>query len=93
MTMSSVFLVSDNWLPLCALNGGIRVQMTLDQAANVVEVNDATGAATQSTSFQIEAAVLLWDAIAFDSVLVEKYFAQLASGGAIFLLSYSVLNI
>ena len=57
--------------------------MTLDTAAAVVKVNDATGAATQSNTFQIEGAVLLWDAITLDSALQEKYFAQLASGGTL----------
>ena len=57
--------------------------MTLDQAAAVVKVNDPAGQATQSNTFQIEGAVLLWDAITLDSVLQEKYFAQLASGGTL----------
>ena len=83
LTMSSVFAGSDKWLPNFALNNGIRVQLTLDQAANVVKVNDAVGAATQSNSFQFEAAVLLWDAVTLDSALQEKYFAQLASGGTL----------
>ena len=43
LTMSSVFAGSDKWLPSFALNNGIRVQLTLDQAANVVKVNDAAG--------------------------------------------------
>ena len=83
LTMSSVFSGSDSWLPVFALNGGIRVQLTLDQAANVVKVNDPAGNATQSNTFEIEAAVLLWDAVTLDSALQEKYFAQLASGGTL----------
>ena len=85
LTMSSVFAGSDKWLPAFALNGGIRVQLTLDAAANVVKVNDAVGNPTQSNQFQIEAAVLLWDAVTMDSALQEKYFAQLASGGTLLL--------
>jgi hypothetical protein len=83
LTMSSVFSGSDKWLPIFALNNGVRVQQTLDQAANVVKVNDAAGNATQSSQFEIEAAVLLWDAVTLDSALQEKYFAQLASGGTL----------
>ena len=57
--------------------------MTLDTAAAVLNVNDATGNPTQSNTFQIEGAVLLWDAITLGSALQEKYFAQLASGGTL----------
>ena len=85
LTMSSIFSGTDKWLPIFSLNGGIRVQMTLDAAANVVKVNDAAGQPTQSNQFQIEAAVLLWDAVTLDSALQEKYFAQLASGGSLLL--------
>ena len=83
LTMSSVFSGSDKWLPVFALNNGIRVQLTLDQAANVVKVNNTAGQATQSNTFELEAAVLLWDAVTLDSALQEKYFAQLASGGTL----------
>ena len=58
--------------PIFSLNGGIRVQLTLDAAANVVKVNDAAGQPTQSNQFQIEAAVLLWDAVTLDSALQEN---------------------
>ena len=61
------------------------MQLTLGQAANVFKVNDAAGNATQSNTFEIEAAVLLWDAVTLDSALQEKYFAQLASGGTLLL--------
>ena len=83
LTMSSMFAGSDKWLPIFALNGGIRVQLTLDEAANVVKVNNAAGQAAQSNQFQLEAAVLLWDAVTLDSSLQERYFSQLASGGTL----------
>ena len=46
-------------------------------------MNDATGQATQSAAFELEAAVLLADYVSLDSALQEKYFAQLASGGTL----------
>ena len=85
LTMSSIFSGTDKWLPIFSLNGGCRLQLTMDAAANVVKANDGAGNPTQSTTFQIEAAVLLWDAITLDSALQENYFAQLASGGSLLL--------
>ena len=32
LTASTVFASSDKWWPLWALNGGIKIQLTLDQA-------------------------------------------------------------
>ena len=78
LTTSTVFASSDKWWPLWALNGGIKIQLTLDAAENVVKRNDATGAANQSTQFELSAAVCLWDAITLDSQLQNKYFEQLA---------------
>ena len=83
LTMSSVFSGSDKWLPLFALNGGIRVSLTLDLPENVVKIHDAAGQATQSASFELSAAVLLWDSVTLDSALQQKYFEQLASGGTL----------
>ena len=54
-------------------------------SGNVVKRNNAAGAPIQSNQFQLEAAVLLWDAVTLDSSLQEKYFAQLASGGTLLL--------
>ena len=72
--MNSMFAGSDKWLQIVALNSGIQVQLMLDEAADVVKVNDAAGQANQSNQFQLEAAVLLWDACALDSSLQEKVF-------------------
>ena len=83
LTTSTVFASSDKWWPLWALNGGIKIQLTLDAAENVVKRNDATGDASQSTQFELSAAVCLWDAITLDSQLQNKYFEQLASGGTL----------
>ena len=85
LTMSSIFAGTDKWLPIFALNGGCRIQLTLDQAEHVVKVNNPAGQALQSNQFQLEAAVLLWDAVTLDSSLQEKYFQQLASGGTLLL--------
>ena len=52
-----------------SLNGGIKLQLTLDQAENVVKQNDAAGDANQITEFQLSACVCLWDAITLDSAL------------------------
>ena len=41
LTASTVFASSDKWWPLWALNNGIKIQLTLDQAENVVKQNDA----------------------------------------------------
>ena len=70
--MSSVFAGSEKCLPLWAMHGGIRVQLTLDNAAAVVKVNDATGQATQSNTFELSAAVLLADYVTLDSAPQEK---------------------
>ena len=70
LTKSSVLSGSDKYLHLVVLNCVIRFQLTLDQAANVVKVNDATSNPTQSSQFQLEAAVLLWDAITLDIALM-----------------------
>ena len=83
LTTSTVFASSDSWIPLFALNGGVRLQLTLDAAENVVKRNDANGQANQSTQFELSAAVCLWDAITLDSQLQNKYFEQLASGGTL----------
>ena len=83
LTASTVFASSDKWWPLWALNGGIKIQLTLDQAENVVKQNDVAGDANQSTEFQLSACVCLWDAITLDSALQNKYFEQLASGGTL----------
>ena len=42
LTKSSVFAGTDKWLPVFALNGCTRVQLTLDSADNVVKRNDPT---------------------------------------------------
>ena len=42
--------------------------------------NTPAGNPTQGTSFELEVALRLGDAIALDSGLQEKYFSQLASG-------------
>ena len=80
LTTSTVFSSSDKYWPLWALNGGIALLLTLDQAENVVKVNDANNQPGQSSSFQLSAIVGLWDAITLDSALQERYFQQLVSG-------------
>ena len=76
LTMSSVFAGSDKWQPVLAVHCGVRLQMTLDTAAAIVKANDAAGNPSQSNTFQIEGAVLLWDAITSDSVLQENYLSS-----------------
>ena len=70
--MSSSFAGSDKWIPLFSINGGVKVQLTLDAAENVVKLNDDNGQANQSTAFEVSAAVLLWDHCVLDSQLQEN---------------------
>ena len=60
LTTSTCFASVDRWIHLWALNGGVKVQLTLDAPENVVTKNGPDGQASQSSQFELSVAGLRW---------------------------------